>query len=75
MDYLYKRYRCSKETLKDTLNKYGVAIIPNVLNENECRDMVSGQWDFFEHITQKWQVPIDRNNDKTYIYKVAFINK
>ena len=40
MDYLYKRYRCSQETLKDTLNKYGVAIIPNVLNENECQDMV-----------------------------------
>ena len=66
MDYLYKRYRCSKETLKNTLNKYGVAIIPNVLNENECQDMVSGQWDFFEHITQNWQVPIDRNNDKTW---------
>ena len=51
MEYLYKRYRCSKETLKQTLNKYGVAIIPNVLNEEECQNMVDGQWNFFEPVS------------------------
>ena len=57
--YEYERYACTKESLKETLEKYGVAIIPRVLNDEECEKMVSGMWDFFEHITQNW------DNNKT----------
>ena len=64
--YEYKKYICNKETLKNTIQMYGVAIIPNVLDENECELMVSKIWDFIEHITQKWEIPINRNNTDTW---------
>lgn len=57
--YVYEKYVCSKETLRETLNTYGVAIIPNVLED--CDSMISGFWDFFEHITQKWKIPLTRD--------------
>jgi len=65
-EYQYERYVTDKDNLKATLERYGVAIIPNVLNEQECKDMVSGQWDFFEHISQNWEKPINRNDKKTW---------
>jgi len=65
-NYLYDRYVCTKETLRETLNIYGVAIIPNVLDQDECESMIEGFWDFFEHITQKWKTPLNRNDTKTW---------
>ena len=64
--YECDKYLCTKETLRETLNTYGVAIIPNILNDEETANMVSGMWDFLEHITQEWENPIDRNDDKTW---------
>ena len=65
-DYEYSKYCCTKETLRETIDTFGVAIIPNVLNEEECAAVVSGIWDFFEHITQEWKVPIRRTEEKTW---------
>lgn len=59
--YEFEKYICTKETLKHTIDTYGVAIIPSVLHESQCNEMVSKIWDFFEHITQKWETPIHRN--------------
>ena len=72
MAYTGEKYFCTKETLKNTLQTYGVAIIPSVLNWEESVRMVSGQWDFFEHITQTWETPIDRQNKDSWkgIYKL-----
>ncbi len=64
--YEFEKYVCSKKTLKDKINEYGVAIIPNVLDENECATMVNKIWDFFEYITQKWTIPINRNDTDTW---------
>ena len=61
-EYEYLKYVSSKETLQETIDKYGVAIIPNLLNDKECNTIVSGIWDFFEHITRAWSVPFSRNN-------------
>jgi len=58
MEYVFEKYVTTKENLKETLVEYGVAIIPSVLNEDECDKMVSGQWDFFEHITKDWAIPL-----------------
>ena len=66
MEYVFEKYVTTKENLKETLAEYGVAIIPSVLNEDECDKMVSGQWDFFEHITKDWAIPIDRNNEASW---------
>ena len=61
-----KKYICTKETLKKTLKKYGVAIIPNVLDLNESNSLVSGIWDFLEHITHHWNEPIKRKTKKSW---------
>lgn len=64
--YEFEKYVCTKETLKDTIEKYGVAVIPGVLGEEECDKMLSKIWDFFEHITSEWETPLDRNNKDTW---------
>lgn len=45
------KYITTKDNLKFTLDKYGVAIIENVLTVVECAFMTSGMWYFFEHIS------------------------
>lgn len=62
----YERYICDKDSLRETLDTYGVAIIPSVLTSTECNKMSSGMWDFFEHITQEWTTPIDRSDTSTW---------
>ena len=64
--YEYEKYVTSKEKMRETLEEYGVAIIPNVLDEKECDNMLSGIWNYFEHITQEWETPINRNNEKSW---------
>ena len=53
-DYEYEKYKCSPDSIKETLDKYGVAIIPEVLDENECSKMLHEIWNYFEFITKKW---------------------
>lgn len=60
-DYEDEKYFTTKENVKATLSQYGVAIIPSVLSDEECKKMVSGLWDYFEHVTQQCEIPIDRN--------------
>src|SRR4249919_3958658 len=60
--YEYKRYVTTSVNLKHTIEKYGVAIIPSVLDETECDSVLCGLWDFFEHITSDWNIPIERSN-------------
>ena len=59
-------YNCTIDTLKETLQKYGVAVIPSVLNDDECNAMFCGMWDLFEHITSSWDAPINRNDKKSW---------
>jgi len=63
MNFTYDgpKYYCTKDTLKDTIEKYGVAVIPNVLNNQEIDAMKKGTWDTLKHITSKWNKPIDIN--------------
>jgi ectoine hydroxylase-related dioxygenase (phytanoyl-CoA dioxygenase family) len=70
--YEYEKYKTTKEGLMTTIEEYGVAIIPSVLNENECNEIIDGLWDYFEHITKEWEVKINRNDKKTWreIYKL-----
>jgi hypothetical protein len=62
----FEKYVCCAETLKETINTFGVAIIPNVLNKEECSNIVSGIWDYFEYITSNWSTPILRNDATTW---------
>ena len=69
MKYEYEKYVCDQYTLKNTLNNYGVAIIPNLLNNDECDQINNGIWNYFEYISKDWKgefIPIKKNNSKTW---------
>ena len=63
--YEYDKYVIDIDNCKKTLNKYGVAIIPNVLTETECKKMVSGVWKFFEDITKNTNNEIKKKDKNT----------
>jgi len=64
--YEFDKFVCTKETLEYTINRFGVAIIPNLLDEKECDNMVSGIWEYFEYISQLWELPLNRGDKKTW---------
>lgn len=65
-------YVCDINTLQDTLDEHGVAVVPAILNDSECQQMESGMWDFVEHISKTWEIPISRSDTNTWkeIYKL-----
>ena len=64
--YEYEKYIATPEKFREILNKFGVAIIPRVINEEQCANTISKKWDYFEHISQTWEVPINRNDKKSW---------
>ena len=60
-------YICDAKNIKATIEKYGVAIVPNILDESEIKAMQTGMFDCLEHITQKFETPIDRNKPETFV--------
>lgn len=64
--YEYKKYITTPEKFREILNKFGVAIIPRVISDEECASTISKKWDYFEHISQTWEVPISRNDKKSW---------
>jgi hypothetical protein len=61
----YSNFMTNIQNLNQKLEIDGVAVIPRVLTDEECFNMVSGIWDYFEHISKEWEIPIDRNNSAT----------
>jgi hypothetical protein len=51
--YVYEKYVSTLENVKKTLEEYGIAVIPNVLNEEEIKDMNNGIWDYLEHASSQ----------------------
>ena len=75
MDYEYQKYVTDIDNLKNKLELYGVAIIPSVLNNEECKKINFGIWEFFEEISKDWSgdnIPINRYDVKTWreLYKL-----
>lgn len=56
----------SPDTLRSVLKKYGVAVIPQVLDEEECDEMIVSMWDYLEHVSQRFDTPIDRDDSETW---------
>ena len=65
-NYEFEKYQCNSSNLKETLEKYGVAIIPNVINEEQCKVMREKMWESIEHITQHFEVPMKRDDVSTW---------
>lgn len=63
--YEFEKYLTTKENIKKTIEKYGVAICP-ILDENECNDMINDKWNLLEYLTKDFEIPINRNDKTTY---------
>ena len=64
--YEYEKYVTTIDKVKKTVMKYGVAIIPNVLNEQECLEIQQGMWDTLEYTTQNLETPIKKDDKSTW---------
>ena len=60
------KYITTPQNLKKTIKKYGVAIIKNVLDNDEIDKMNKGIWSYLEHVTQNFDIPIKKKNEKTW---------
>lgn len=65
-NYECDKYLTTPDDLKHTLETFGVAIIPSLLTPEECEAMKTGMWDYLEHITRKFDIPIKRNDPKSW---------
>ncbi len=66
-DYEYEKYKCCNlQEVQTSLNNYGVAIVPNILSYQECQEMINLMWNYLEHITQRFEIPMNRNNINTW---------
>ena len=67
VEYEYDRYLVSNPSeIMSKIDEFGVAIISNVINDDEILNMRSGIWNVLEHLTQNEPIPIDRNNEKSW---------
>tara|TARA_R110001632_G_scaffold64406_3_gene153084 strand:- start:2 stop:1117 length:1116 start_codon:yes stop_codon:yes gene_type:complete len=55
-----------KDHLQDTLERFGVAIIRNVLCEEEIVTFRNEVFDFIETVTSRFNVPFDRDDETTW---------
>ena len=65
-EYEYEKYIATKDDVKIILDTYGVAIIPNILNEEECQKMNDGMWNTLETLTELWETPIKKDNPESW---------
>ena len=64
--YRYNEYVSeTNEVVMNNLFNYGVAIIPNVLNHEECSNMYNGMLSDLEHITQHMSTPFKLDIEST----------
>ena len=56
----------TKNEIKEKLEKYGVAVVPDILNKEECSDMFEGMMGDIEHITQDFDVPFKSEDYSTW---------
>jgi hypothetical protein len=64
MDKIYVK---NLKNLKYILNEHGVAIIPSLLDKDECKNFESGMFDYLEYIMQDFEKPFKRDDPNTYI--------
>lgn len=65
-NYEGEKYFANENNVLEIINKYGVAIIPNILNEDECEKMKNGMWDYLEYVSKNFNIPINRQDKNTW---------
>ena len=61
-----QKYFTNIDNVCDTLKKYGVAIIPNLLDNLECDEMIDEMWNYLEQISKNWEIPLKRDDFSTW---------
>lgn len=61
-----EKYVCDKESLHETLQIYGVAVLRQVLSETKIKNAIDGMWKYLEQATINFEVPILRDDKKTW---------
>jgi hypothetical protein len=56
----------TQEEIQNKLNEYGICYVPDILTNEEKFNMISGTWDFFEHVTKNEDHPINRGNPESW---------
>lgn len=64
--YEYDKYVTNINNISNILNQYGVAIIPNILNQQECDAMKQGMWNYLETITANLPIPMKKDKPKSW---------
>ncbi len=64
--YEYERYVTTPDQVRTTLDEFGVAIVPNVLDADACERMKTNMFDFLEHATADFDVRFDRTNPASW---------
>ena len=64
--YERNKYVTNIENVREMIEKYGVAIIEDVLNKDEINEMINGSWKTLKHITKNHPIPIKRWDTKTW---------
>lgn len=54
------------QQLRVTIAEHGVAIVPNVLTNDECVKLQTQMWDYVEYVTSDWDTPVKRNDVSTW---------
>lgn len=70
--YEEKSLFCTADTARDVLGRYGVAVIPGVLNEVECEQLEGEMWSYFGSLTREWSTPVSREVPESWceVYKL-----
>lgn len=64
--YEGEKYHTTIDNIHSTIEKYGIAIIPNLLTKAETTAMIDGMWNYLETVTKNFNIPIDRKNQSTW---------
>ena len=54
------------DQVKKKLVTYGVAVVPNVLDDHSIEEIRRGTWDTLEHITSRFPTPVHRDRPETW---------
>lgn len=75
-EYDSTKYVSNNVNFVESLEKYGVAVIPTILDNEEIDKMRDGMWEFLQHITQKFDQPIIKEKPETWceIYKLFMLH-
>lgn len=66
MDDYTDAYHCTIDQAAENLQKYGIAVVLDVIPRNEYKAIVDTLWENMAYVTRKWGAPISRDDQTTW---------